>query len=279
MPSCPTPNRAITPPDGSASYNGPEYGRAPTTTAKACDSRMAAARSASPPGAGRHSSSEAAENVGSAFRYSISLTSTRGFDIVAENLASWRRRDPAHRHKRSTRAFVRSLQSPRHDDGARCDHVPGSRRDLRHEARRRSRSEPESDSDGVRLQRVLRRLRAVRDSDRLVGRSSWHAVGPDANRLLVVLVHGPDGLGVQLLLARRHSFSLWQRRGGCVAERHAHVLTLVSAAGARYGARHLLHERAPRRRADADARDRAARVHELAAAVRALRIDWIHLVV
>ena len=49
------------------------------------------------------------------------------------------------------------------------------------------------------------------------------------------------------------------------------------ASRSRHGAGHLLHGRAPRRRADAAARHRAAGIHELADAVRRLRIDRVRL--
>ena len=58
-----------------------------------------------------------------------------------------------------------------------------------------------ADADGLCLQRVLSRLCAVRDSDRLVGQSGRHAAGPDADRLLVVGVHRAHRRRVQLPVA------------------------------------------------------------------------------
>ena len=150
---------------------------------------------------------------------------------------------------------------------------------LGHPALRRPRSQSQSDADGLCVQRVLSRLRAVRDSHRLVGRPGRHATGPDADRLLVVRVHRAHRLRVQLFVAGGDSVPVRQRRGRRVAECRADVFAVVPAAGARHGAGHVLHGRAPRRRADADAGDGAARLPELAVAVRPVRIDWVRLVV
>ena len=73
------------------------------------------------------------------------------------------------------------------------------------------------------------------------------------------------------------SVSVRRGRGRRVAECRAHVLALVPAARSRHGAGHVLHGRAPRRRADAAARHRAARVHGLADVVRRVRIDRVRL--
>ena len=122
-----------------------------------------------------------------------------------------------------------------------------------------------------------RRLRPVRDSHRLVGRPGRHAEGPDANRVLVVRVHRADRLRVQLFIAGGDSVSVRRRRSRRVAERRADVFAVVPAAGARHGAGHVLHGRAPLRRIDADAGDGAARVHGLAVVVRPVRVDRLRL--
>ena len=203
MPSCPTPNRAITPPGGSASYSGPVYGRGPTITYAAGDSRTAPPR-ARP----RHQAREGTS--------SPSADTKRGFRLPVFRLGDEHRR-PRIRHAAefsidSVSDMVPILRATLVPSGlsthgaARRTRASATKcwrmtmvlaaityldrvTHLGYPARHRARSQPQSDADGLRVQRVLPRLRAVRDSHRLVGRPDRHAAGADADRLLVVGVH------------------------------------------------------------------------------------------
>ena len=99
------------------------------------------------------------------------------------------------------RRHARPPEGARHDDGAGGHHLSRSRRDRRDPSLHRPRSGPDAHADGLRVQRLLSVVRAVRDSHRLVGRQGRHPQGPDAHRLLVVGVHGADRLCVELLVA------------------------------------------------------------------------------
>src|SRR5882672_6015802 len=122
MPSCPTPNRAMTPPACSASYSAPEYVRGPTTTYGARASRTADARSASASGARRHSRPDADAKQPSAFRYSDSVTRTLGleFDMSLEcstdnGSACWRNAGLAHLFRSSARCEFQEGSASRRD--------------------------------------------------------------------------------------------------------------------------------------------------------------------
>ena len=119
---------------------------------------------------------------------------------------------------------------------------------------------------------------AVRDSHRLVGRS----VG--TRRVLTRIVCWWSAFTVLTGFAFNYSslrgdpVSVRRRRSRRVAERRPDVLAVVSAAGARHGAGHFFHGRAPRRRADPDAGDGAARLfQDWRSLFVAVRVDRVRL--
>ncbi len=146
---------------------------------------------------------------------------------------------------------------------------PGVHRDPR--AGHHARPELDHRADGIRLHVLSTGVRAVRDSDRALGRSQGHPAGAGAHRRVVVVPDRRDRRRHELRTAAGHPVPVRCRGSRRVGLCRAHLLAMDPATRARHRAGHLLRRRASGRRPDSGAGAVAAPVPVLAPDLRLLR--------
>src|SRR6185295_10054740 len=103
-------------------------------------------------------------------------------------------------------------RAPRHDrvrDAAGDRHLYRSGLYFSGGSARQPGSRLDAGSDGLGFLGVWLGVRAVRDSRRLARRSSWTPPRADADRDLVVVLHGRHRLGLELRVASRDADAVW----------------------------------------------------------------------
>ena len=156
--------------------------------------------------------------------------------------------------------------------------VPGSRLHLAGGPADQPRSRPDEGANGLGLLGVQLGLRAVRGARRMA-----RATGIGPRRVLmrvvalVVVLHRGDRLGLERDVAHRHARAVRRRRGRLLSEPDAHLHDVAAGGGARARAGAAVVLGALERRVHAAAGRLHARVHVVAAHLRALRAAGRHL--